>query len=127
MDLASDAIGSNAYDGKNDTLAKGNRDDIPPNNITGRVNNGRFNVDYSAWGKTISIYSYLSSGDRYNNYEMYVYDLSGAKIDTIILGRCEFNDYSKTVKYTIPQDVAYFITNNKLRYCSGIWEISIIN
>ena len=59
MDLASDAIGSNAYDGKNDTIAKGNRDDIPENVTAGKVSNARFNIDNSAWGKTISIYSYL--------------------------------------------------------------------
>lgn len=127
MDLASDAIGSNAYDGKNDTIAKGNRDDIPENVTAGKVSNARFNVDNSAWGKTISIYSYLSASDRYNNYEMYVYDLSGTKIDTIILGDCRFNSYSKVVKYTIPQNVAYIINNNYNMSSCGIWEISISN
>ena len=115
------------YDGKNDTIAKGNRDDIPENVTAGKVSNARFNVYNSAWGKTISIYSYLSASDRYNNYEMYVYDLSGTKIDTIILGDCRFNSYSKVVKYTIPQNVAYIINNNYNMSSCGIWEISISN
>ena len=58
---------------------------------------------------------------------MYVYDLSGTKIDTIILGDCRFNPYSKVVKYTIPQNVAYIINNNYNMSSCGIWEISISN
>ncbi len=98
LGLASDAIGTLAYDGDRSTGGS-------------YYSNKRLNIDSSVWGREMSIYSRASEIDRYNSIYLYAYNSNNELISSLKIGECGFNSKNITSTITIPINTSYIIAH----------------